>query len=50
MLSGFPFASTKQNIIKEEIGIENYQLLQQLKKFQSRKGVQALMPFEIAIH
>jgi protease IV len=50
MLSGFPFASTKQNIIKEEIGIENYQLLQQLKKFQSRKGAQALMPFEIAIH
>lgn len=50
MLSGLPFARTKQNIIKEEIGNENYQLLQQVKKFQSRKGVQAMMPFEIAIH
>ncbi|MFA9186878.1 signal peptide peptidase SppA [Flavobacterium sp. FBOR7N2.3] len=50
MLSRFPFGSTKQNIIEEEIGIENYQLLQQVKKFQSRKGVQAIMPFEISIY
>lgn len=45
-----PFGSSKQNIIKEEIGIENYQLLQQVKKFQSRKGIQAMMPFEISIY
>lgn len=50
VLSKLPFASSKKNIIKEEIGNENYQLLQQVKKFQSRKGVQAIMPFEIAIH
>ena len=39
-----------KNIIKEEIGIENYHLLEQVKKLQARKGVQAMMPFEIAIH
>lgn len=50
VLSRFPFASSKQNIIKEEIGVENYQLLQQVKKFQSRKGVQAILPFEISIY
>lgn len=50
MLSRFPFGSSKQNIIKEEIGVENYQLLQQVKKFQSRKGVQAILPFEISIY
>ena len=50
VLSQFPFASSKKNIIKEEIGNENYQLLQQVKKFQSRKGVQAILPFEISIH
>ncbi|KDN54421.1 signal peptide peptidase SppA [Flavobacterium seoulense] len=50
VISKLPFASTKQDIIKEEIGIENYELLQQIKKFQSRKGIQAIMPFEISIY
>ena len=50
VISRFPFADTKQNIIKEEIGAEYYQLLQQVKRFQSRKGVQAILPFEISIH
>lgn len=50
MFSKIPFANSKENIIKEEIGIENYQLLQQVKKLQSRKGVQAMMPFEISIY
>ena len=50
IFSKFPFSSTKENIIKEEIGNENYMLLQQVKKFQSRKGIQAMMPFEISIY
>jgi protease IV len=46
------FASTKlglskEEMIKNEIGAENYSLLQQAKKWQSRKGVQAIIPFEI---
>ncbi|MBD0723992.1 signal peptide peptidase SppA [Flavobacterium sp. L1I52] len=50
VFSKMPFANSKASIIKEEIGNENYQLLQQIKKFQSRKGVQALMPFQISIY
>ncbi|MEO8253687.1 MAG: signal peptide peptidase SppA [Flavobacterium sp.] len=50
MFNQLPFSNSKTNIIKEEIGTENYQILQQIKKFQSRKGVQAMMPFEITIH
>ncbi|MES2240439.1 MAG: signal peptide peptidase SppA [Bacteroidota bacterium] len=50
IFSKLPFADSKENIIKEEIGIDNYQLLQEIKKFQSRKGIQAMMPFEISIY
>lgn len=47
MFKGLPFAKTKESIIKEEIGIENYELLQKVKKLNSRTGIQAVMPFEI---
>jgi protease-4 len=50
ILSSLPFSESKENLIKEEIGIENYQLFQEVKKYQSRKGIQAMMPFEINIH
>ncbi|AWI24717.1 signal peptide peptidase SppA [Flavobacterium pallidum] len=50
LLSGFPFAKTKESLIKEELGVENYELLQQVKQANSRKGIQALMPFEMEIH
>ncbi|OYU79499.1 MAG: signal peptide peptidase SppA [Flavobacterium sp. BFFFF1] len=50
MLSGLPFAKTKATLIKEEVGEENYELLQKIKQANSRKGVQALMPFELEIH
>ena len=45
----FPFAKSKEALIKEEIGEENYFLLQQVKKIQLQKGIQARMPFEISI-
>lgn len=44
-----PFAKSKENLIKQEIGIENYEMLEKIKKFQSRKGIQAIMPFEINV-
>ena len=47
--SGFPFAKTKENIIKEEIGEANYKVIQQIKRLNSQKGTQALLPFEINI-
>ena len=49
MFANFPFAKSKAVFIKEEIGEENYRLLQEIKRFQNRKGIQAIMPFEISI-
>jgi protease-4 len=48
-LENFPFAKTKERWIKEEIGEENYKIMEQIKRIQSYKGVQARMPFEITI-
>ena len=44
-----PFAQSKTNIIKQEIGAENYFMLQKIKKMQIRKGIQASMLFEINV-
>nr|WP_315158783.1 signal peptide peptidase SppA [uncultured Flavobacterium sp.] len=49
IFASFPFAKSKEALIKEEIGEENYFLLQQVKKIQLQKGIQARMPFEISI-
>ncbi len=49
MFAGFPFAKTKETLIKEEIGEENYKILEQIKKVSTQKGIQTLMPFEISI-
>ncbi|MBC5840036.1 signal peptide peptidase SppA [Flavobacterium sp. F-380] len=49
LLANFPFAQSKENFIREEIGQENYLLLQKVKRMQMQKGVQALLPFEINI-
>lgn len=46
---GIPFMKTKESFIREEIGEENYKVMEQIKKVQTRKGVQASMPFEINI-
>lgn len=49
ILANFPFAKSKASFIKEELGEETYRLMEQIKKVQARKGVQAMMPFEINI-
>lgn len=50
IFSKFPFAKSKEALIKEELGEENYFVLQQIKKLQMQKGIQTRMPFEISIH
>lgn len=50
MLAGFPFANSKESFIKEEIGEENYRMMQQLREVTQRKGVQALLPFKLDIN
>jgi protease-4 len=49
LLAQLPFAKSKESFIKEEIGAENYKIFEQIKRLESQKGVQALMPFEINI-
>ena len=47
--SGFSFMKSRENLIKEEIGIENYKIIEQIRKMNSQKGVQAMMPYEVTI-
>ncbi len=46
---GVPFLKSKESFIKEEVGEENYKMIEQIRKIQARKGIQAAMPFEISI-
>ncbi|KRD08108.1 signal peptide peptidase SppA [Flavobacterium sp. Root901] len=49
LMGSLPFAQSKEAFIKEEIGEENYLLIEQVKRLQRQKGVQAMMPFGIDI-
>lgn len=49
LLANLPFAQSKESFIKQELGEENYKVLQGIKRMQSQKGVQTMMPFEINI-
>ncbi|GGE97432.1 signal peptide peptidase SppA [Flavobacterium limi] len=49
LLSGLPFAQSKEDFIKEEIGEENYLLIEHIKRLQKLKGAQAIMPYSINI-
>ena len=46
---GLPFFKTKESFIKEEVGIENYKIIEQIRKMNTKKGTQLLMPYEINI-
>lgn len=48
-LTGLPFAKTKEQFIKEEVGEENYRVIERLRRVTKQRGVQAMMPFEIKI-
>lgn len=45
---GFTSLSAEATL-RKELGEENYQLLQKVKKLRSRQGVQALLPFELSV-
>ena len=49
LFSNLPFVKSKTDFIKEEIGTENYKVIEQVKRLQARKGIQAIMPYEINI-
>lgn len=47
---GVPFMKSTSAYLREEVGEENYQMIEQLKRIQSKKGIQASLPFELNIH
>jgi protease IV len=50
ILANLGLAQSKENLIKEEIGTENYMILQRIKRLQQLKGIQAIMPYELKIN
>ncbi|TRX04277.1 signal peptide peptidase SppA [Flavobacterium gawalongense] len=50
VLARLPFAKSKETFIKEEIGAENYKIMEGIKRLQAQTGTQTMMPFEINIH
>lgn len=42
-------AFSAEATLRKELGDENYELLQKMKKLKSRQGVQALLPFELSV-
>jgi protease IV len=49
IIKNLPMTKLKETFIKEEIGTENYLILNKVKRVQAQKGVQASLPFEISI-
>ncbi|KIC01978.1 protease IV [Flavobacterium sp. JRM] len=49
LLQNLPFAKSKEAFLKEEIGEDNYVIIEQIKRLQNKKGVQAMIPFQITI-
>ena len=48
--TGMAMFKTKEQLLKEQLGEEGFQMLEQIKRVKSRKGVQAIMPYEIVIN
>ncbi|NHM04354.1 signal peptide peptidase SppA [Flavobacterium celericrescens] len=47
--TGMAMFKTKEQLLKEQLGEEGFQMLEQIKRVKSRKGIQAMMPYEISI-
>ena len=48
-LLGVSMQSAQQDTIKNEIGVENYELLQRMNYLKQTKGVQAMLPYQMNI-
>ncbi|MFT3793462.1 signal peptide peptidase SppA [Flavobacterium sp.] len=46
---GVPFVRSTADLLREEIGEENYQTLEKIKRLTAKVGIQAALPFEINI-
>ncbi|RAR71807.1 signal peptide peptidase SppA [Flavobacterium aciduliphilum] len=50
ILEKFGLAQSKERLLKEELGTQTYQLLQQVKTFAKQKGIQARIPYEYKLN
>ena len=48
-MGGLPFMNTKEAILKEELGQENYRIYQDFKRVYGLKGMQARIPYVFTI-
>ena len=48
--TGMAMFKTKEQLLKEQLGEEGFQMLEQIKRIKNRKGIQAIMPYELEIH
>jgi protease-4 len=48
-LSGIPFMKSKEKVMMETLGLDNYRIYQIIKQFSEIKGIQARMPFVLEI-
>jgi protease-4 len=49
MFAEMSFISTKEELIIEEIGAENYKIWQRMKELSNRTGIQTVLPYELII-
>lgn len=49
MFAGMPFLASKATLIEQEIGTENYKIMQRLKAITTRSGIQTVLPYELII-
>ena len=49
-LKGLPFASSKEEMLEDEIGKENVQIYNSLKQLSQLKGIQTRLPFVLQIN
>mgnify|MGYP002654337272 FL=1 len=47
--TGIAMFQTNEQLLKEQLGEEGFQMLEQIKRVKSRKGIQAMMPYELNI-
>lgn len=48
-LSGMPFGQNKEEFIREEVGEENYRVIERIRRVSQLRGTQVIMPYEINI-
>jgi protease-4 len=50
LFANFPFVNSRESFIRQEIGEENYRIIEQIRRLNQQSGIQALLPFELNIH